>query len=483
MNEAFDEWHLPKAKSKVYLGDNAAPKEAVKAYPVHFKKWAKKDLKDLIHRDYNHPSVFMWSIGNEIEWTFGHYSEAFAELNPKKAEEGYAHEPTYEKDKIKKVFEKSLDSTGIDPLATTAKQLVQWIKEEDTTRPVVCGSVLPSIGMVSGYGTAVDVYGFNYCASEYDIAHKTYPDLKIIGSENWGSYPEWKACLDRDFVSGVFLWTGFAYLGEAGPWPRKGLEISLFDYAGYKTPRGHFFETLWKKDPKVYMVTTPASESEFSYSEKEGWKFDMQLTPPPVWNMLRLWEWYKVYPKWNYKEKEAIVVQAYTNCEEAELFINDKSLGKQKLSSVIEDDHILKWLVPYEGGELKLVGYNAGKKVDEYNLRTQGKLARIAIAVDKSTLKADNYDVAVVSVRLIDENGSLITDADTKVDFQIEGEAKNIGVDNGWEKNIQSHKSNGMVTHHGKATIFIQSTKKKGKIKVTATAGKTISNTLMITSE
>jgi len=481
MNEAFDEWSLPKGKSKVYLGDNAASPEASKAYPQHFNEWAERDLKDLIKRDFNHPSVIMWSIGNEIEWTYPHYSKTFNEVNPNSSAAGYEYVPIYDAKTIKPVFEKNLDS--IDPLATIAKKLVQWVKEEDTTRPVVCGSVLPSIGMVSGYGTAVDVFGFNYRQADYDIAHKTYPDLKILGSENWGAYSEWKSCVEREFVAGIFVWTGFAYLGEAGPWPRKGLNISFFDFAGFKTPRGHFYETLWKDEPKVYMVTTPASESEYSYTEKEGWKFEMQLTPPPVWNKLRLWEWYKVHPKWNYAENDPIIVQAYTNCEEAELFLNGKSLGKQQLATVVESDHILKWSVPYTKGELKIIGYNGGRKVDEYILKSQSDISKIEITSNKTSLKADGYDVAAVTIKLLDKNGTLVTDADTKVTFAILGQGKNIGLDNGWEMNIQAHTTNSIMTHNGRAVLFLQSTKNKGNIAVEAIIPKVSSKENYISSQ
>ncbi len=510
MNEAFDEWSNPKGKSKVYLGDNAANKplhtknentemvidpsvandlkhnknldfiDPTIGYPEVFNKWAERDLKDLIKRDYNHPSVIMWSIGNEIEWTYPHYSKTFNEVNPNSSSAGYDYVPIYDAEKIKTAFEKNSD--GTDPLVSIARNLVKWVKEEDNTRPTVCGSVLPSVGMVSGYGTAVDVFGFNYRESEYDIAHQTYPDLKILGTENWNAYSEWKAIKERDFVSGIFTWTGFAYMGEAGPWPRKGLDISLFDFAGFKTPRGHFFETLWAHDPKVYMVTTPADESEFSYSKENGWKFNIQLTPPPVWNKLRLWEWYKVYPKWNYSKEEPIIVQTYTNCEEAELFLNGTSLGKQKLADVVEYDHILKWLVPYSEGELKIVGYNDGKKADEYTLASQKAISKIEMNSNKITLDADDYDIAVVDIKLVDENGTLVTDADTKVTFSINGEAKNIGVDNGWEMNVQPHKTNSVVTHHGRAVIYVQATKSKGNIKVEASIDGTKSNTIILTS-
>lgn len=481
MAEAFDEWFNAKGKNKVYIGDNAAKGEIAKSYPVHFNEWAERDLKDLILRDFNHPSVFMWSIGNEIEWTFGHYSKTFNEVNKKSGDQGYELVPTYNVNDIKETFDKN--SKGEDLLAKTANQLVKWVKEVDTTRPTTCGSVLPSIGLTSGYGTAVDVYGFNYRASEYDVAHKAFPNLKILGTENWGAYSEWKAVKERDFVPGIFAWTGFAYLGEAGPWPRKGLNISFFDYAGFKTPRGHFFECLWKSEPKVYMVTTPAKESEFSFTEKEGWKFDMQYSAPPVWKMLRKWEWYKTYPKWKYENDEAIVVQTYTNCEEAELFLNGISLGKQKLVDVTKTDNILKWLVPYKSGELKVVGYNNGEKVDEYLLNTTDKVSKIEIESTKTTLNADGYDVAIITAKLVDEKGNLIVDKDQEIEFIVDGEVKNLGVDNGWEMNVQPHKATKVVTHNGKAIILIQSTKKKGNSKVSAKSDKIESEILEIVSE
>lgn len=465
MAEAFDEWFVPKGKNLVYIGDNAAKGEMAKSYPVYFNEWAEKDLKDLIKRDFNHPSVIMWSIGNEIEWTFPHYSKTYNDVNGKTGAQGYVNVPDYDREKITNAFNKNIE--GEDPLAKTANQLVKWAKEVDTSRPTTAGSVLPSIGMASGYGKAVDVFGFNYRAADYDAAHKEYPNLKILGSENWGDYNEWKSINERDFVAGIFVWTGFAYLGEAGPWPRKGLEISFFDYAGFKTARGHFFECLWKPEPKVYMVTTPVSESEFSFSEKEGWKYEMQYTPAPVWKMLRKWEWYKTNPYWKYKNNEAIVVQTYTNCEEAELFLNGKSLGKQKLIDVKESDNILKWLVPFTEGELKVVGYNNGKQADEYILHTADKeVVKIEVSANKTSLKANGYDVAVVDIKLVDKNGNLIVDNDQEVEFKIVGEAKNIGIDNGWEMNVQSHKSNKVVTHKGRAVLIVQSTNKMGTIIV-----------------
>lgn len=478
MNEAFDEWDRPKGKNLVYIGDNAATGDMAKAYPEVFNEWAERDLKDLIKRDYNHPSIIMWSIGNEIEWIYPYYSEVFNEVNG----EGMAYKSVanYDSLTIKKEFDKA--TGGTDTLMIIAKMLYNWVKEMDTTRPVILGSVRPSIGLASGFTEAIDILGFNYGSHEYDAVHAAYPDLKILGSENWVAYSEWKYCAERDFVPGIFVWTGFAYLGEAGPWPRKGLNISLFDFAGNKNPRGHFFECLWNDTPKTYLVTTPASESEYSYTEEDGWKFDMQYTAPPVWNMLRMWEWYKVYSKWKYSDQEPIIVQSYTNCEEAELFLNGKSLGRKKRSD-FEDDNIIKWLVPYSNGELKVTGYNNGVPASTYSLKTHMELADIEINSTKDKLSANGYDVTVIELDLLDKNKTLLADAAVEITFNVEGSANIIGIDNGWEYNTQNHKSNSIITHNGKAFLFIQSTQDKGKIKVTATSGKLKSNQLIINSK
>lgn len=476
MNEFFDEWHKPKGKNVVYIGDNAAGPDISKGYSDVFLDWAEKDLKDLIRRDFNHPSVILWSIGNEIEWTFPYYSKAYREVEGEIRE--YVDPPTYDTALTKPVFQRI--TGGVDSLAIVAHLLSKWVKETDQTRPVVCGSVRPTIAFASGYADAVDVIGLNYRAIDYDGAHAAFPEKCILGSENWVAYSEWKACLERDFISGIFVWTGFAYLGEAGPWPRKGLNISLFDFAGFKNPRGHFFECLWQPAPKVYMVTTPAAESEYSYTEQAGWTFDIQLTPPPVWNKLRLWEWYKVNEHWNYSPGEMIVVQTYTNCEVAELFLNGKSLGKQSLADFAEDDNIIKWLVPYQQGELKVVGYKKGRVVDEYVLASTGKPVRIVLDSDKMMLQADQYDLAHVSVKLFDEAGHEIKDLAAEVSFKLTGNAHLLAVDNGWEMNVDPHDSHKVMTYRGRALAMIRSTDKKGVATITASIGDIESSPLQI---
>jgi len=475
MDEFFDEWHRPKDKSLVYLGDNLAKGDIAAGYSAYFMEWAERDLKDLIRRDFNHPSVIMWSIGNEIEWTFPEYSVAYNEVNPGIA--GYGETPTFDPEAIRPVTDRLLGPN--DSLAIVAKMLSDWVKEEDTTRPTVCGSVRPSISMVSGYGTAVDILGLNYRQQSYDAAHAAYPELNLLGSENWGAYSEWKAVKDRDFVAGIFVWTGFAYMGEGGPWPRKGLNISFFDYAGFKTPRGHFFECLWTEAPKTYLVTTPAADSEFAYDDETGWSFEMQKTPPPVWSELRRWEWYKVNEHWNYTAGEPIVVQAYTNCEEAELFLNGSSLGRLTRAD-FADDNILKWLVPYAEGKLVVKGFRNGEEVSVTPLNTTGKPASVILSSDKTSLKADRYDLAHVSVEVRDANGNVLRDLAEKITFDVTGAGTLLAVDNGWERNVANHYQRSVDTHNGRALAVIRAGATTGEVRITARVDGLDSEALLI---
>ena len=464
MAETFDDWLQAKKKSVVFLSDNAGSGDAISSYTEHFAKWAERDLRDLIKRDFNHPSVIMWSIGNEVEWTYPYYSQSQM-FDEEKADYYGAKPPIYEPKRVLENYKK-VKGEGPDNLSRTAHYLTKIVKSIDTSRPVTAGLVIPSVGFVSGYTDALDVVGFNYRAQEYDTAHKTYPNKPIIGSENWGTWAEWNAVKEREFVPGIFVWTGFAYKGEAGPWPRKGLEISFFDFAGNKTPRGHLFETLWVEKPKVYMATIAAKDSEYQFDKDKGWTFTERTHPIKQMQWLRKWEWYGVSDTWNYSKNEDVTVHVYANTEQTELFINDKSLGKQTLSDA--QNGILFWQLPFAQGELKVVGYNQGKKVAEYALNTHGEAAKIALHPDKLTLSADTYDLAHIHAKIIDKNGNTVVLDSKDVEFTVSGAANLVAVDNGWENNVQIATNSSINTHMGKALGIVRSNGEKGEIRVTA---------------
>ena len=464
ISEVFDDWLRAKDKSVVFLSDNAGKGDSVKSYTDHFPEWAERDLIDLIHRDFNHPSVFMWSIGNEIEWTYPYYNRSQIWDGEKQDYRGKLP-PVYDPARVKESFEKN-KGPKVDPLARTAKFLSDLVKEHDTSRPVTAGMVTPSVNYISGYTDALDVVGFNYRAQEYDIAHKTYPNKPIYGSENWGTWPEWQAANEREFIPGIFIWTGFAYKGEAGPWPRKGLEISLFDYAANKTARGHQMEGFWVDKPKVYLATIPADKAEYQYDEEQGWVYTERKHPVKQMQWVRKWDWYNVEDSWNYQDDEKILVHVYANTDESELFLNGKSLGKQSISD--ENNRILFWYVPFEAGEIKVVGYNKGQKVAEYGVNTHGKLHSLELTASKTELKADTYDVSHVHVRMVDKDGNTVLDNQSKITFELSGVANLIAVDNGSENSVQDETASHIIPHYGRALAVIQSTEKQGDIVLTA---------------
>jgi hypothetical protein len=458
--EMFDDWLRPKDKSVVFLSDNAGQGDSVKSYTEHFPRWAERDLTDLIRRDFNHPSIIMWSIGNEIEWTYPFYNASQQWDGEKKDYHG-KRPPVYDPARVRQEFAKNKGGQ-VDHLARTAKYLSNIVKKLDLSRPVTAGMVTPSVNFVSGYTDALDVAGFNYRSQEYDAAHEKYPDKPIYGSENWGTWPEWKAAKEREFVPGIFIWTGFAYKGEAGPWPRKGLEISLFDYAGNITPRGHQFEGFWVDEPKVYLATIDAAKSEYQYDENDGWVFNERAHPIEKMQWLRAWEWYDVDDSWNYQPQQDVIVHVYANTEQSELFLNGKSLGKQSISD--DNNRILFWQLPFEEGELKVVGYNDGQPVAEYALHTHQSVASIELTSSKKQLQADRYDVAHVHVRLVDKNGNTVLNHDDSVSFRLAGPGTLMAVDNGWQNSVQDERADNILPHQGRALAIIQSTNVAGEI-------------------
>ncbi len=476
--EAFDDWDRAKKKSKVYLGDNAATPESSVSYNIHFNEWAERDLKDLIRRDFNSPSIIMWSIGNEVEWTYPYYAQAAIFKN--KTDTYFNNAPDFTPEPIKEKL-KTLNPDNIDNLPIIANTLAKYVKEIDTSRPVTAGLVHPSVGFVSGYTDALDIVGFNYRAPSYESAHKMYPDKVIYGSENWGAWREWRDVKDKDYVSGIFIWTGFAYKGEAGPMPRMGLEISLFDFVGNKTARGHFFETLWVDKPKTYVGTTAAAKSEFSYSKENGWTWTKRKAPAHIWQELRRWEWYDINEIWQYQHNEQVVVQSYTNTESAELFINGKSFGRLRLADF--EDRVIKWLVPFQAGELKVVGYNQGIAVSQDVINTHGEVAKIALSSENNLLTADGYDTTYIHAQLLDNNNNLVVDSQANVKFSIEGPAELVVVDNGWEMNTQDVLADNVNSYKGKAAMLLKTTDKAGDIVITATSNKNIINTITIKSQ
>ncbi len=458
-DEFFDEWDNPKDK-RFNKWEEKSTDYITRGYGEHFQEWAEKDLKNTVLSHRNHPSVFQWSIGNEIEWTYRRNAATTGFFNNMEWSGNYFwSEPPHSVEKIKHLM--NTLPRGKYDIGKTAMKLSKWTKELDTTRPVVANCILPSSSHLSGYADALDIVGYSYRRVLYDYGHKHYPNKVIMGTENLGQYHEWKAIMERPHISGTFLWTGIDYMGEIrAPWPVRTQPSGLLTSAGFKRGSYHMMKTLWSDEPHIH-IATQIMEKSLNKIDENG---NAVAKDPEKWKHA-LWEWQDVNEHWNYSEGELISVEVYSNIEELELFLNGKSLGKKKLADF--EDHIYKWGVPFEEGDLKVVGHKNGIDVVEKIVSVRTSSA-INIEADIDKIYANNNDVVHVVAQLTDDQGNPSMTDDKEITFEIKGPAKLLGVDNGWKKSIQKFQTNVNTTHNGKTLMILQAMGEPGTIEVFA---------------
>ncbi|MDF2587889.1 MAG: Beta-galactosidase BoGH2A [Anaerocolumna sp.] len=321
MDEAFDEWEG--AKNKWSTGHNVYPPKH-QGYFEDFPEWHERDLSDLIKRDRNHPSIIMWSIGNEIDYPNDPYCHPlFTSMTGNNDKNKPAAEKQYNQDK-----------PNAERLSVLAKQLTKIIKQYDTTRPVTAAVAFPELSTHIGYIDPFDVVGYNYKEQFYADDHKRFPEKPFLGSENSHSYEAWKAVRDNDYISGQFLWTGIDYLGEAHGWPIHGSGAGNLTLAGYPKTSYYRRKSFWSENTMIYLVTARAT------LENES-----EQTPT---------EWKHMYRSWNYVPGEMIEIRCYTNVSKAVLFCNNRSFGEKQNDA---DTGYISWIIPFEAGELSVKGY------------------------------------------------------------------------------------------------------------------------------
>ena len=469
-DEFFDEWDNPKDKRKNM--NEQSVDYITRGYAEHFQEWAEKDLKNTVLAHRNHPSIIQWSIGNEIEWTYPRNGDATGFFNNMHWGGNYFWSlPPNSPEQIKKQLE-TLPRGKYD-IGETAQKLADWTRELDTTRYIIANCILPSSSYESGYIDALDMVGYSYRRVIYDYGHKNYPDKPIMGTENLGQWHEWKAVMERPFISGTYLWTGIDYMGESnGRWPQKAGSSGLLDLAGFEKPAYHMFKSLWQNKPHVHMVTQTEKNSIY--------KIDGAGNPvekkPGAWKQA-LWGWHEVNDHWNYNTNDLTIVEVYSNCDEVELFLNGKSLGVKKLDDF--EDRIYKWAIPFEKGTLKAQGKRNGEVV-ETSLITALEPNAIELSVDNTQLRANGYDVAHIVAQLVDKNGIPVKNNDREITFTINGDVKILGVDNGANDNVQDFQSNKLMTSQGRCLLIVQSERKPSDIDLQADSGTLKSNMLTI---
>ncbi len=451
-NEIFDEMDNPKDK-RFNLNEREVLYRT-RGYTEHFQEWGESDLKRVVMRDRNHPSVFMWSIGNETEWTYPEYKHVSG-LFDKGAGSYWNAIPKLTAEEMKARYESLPEQEYV--LTETAKKLVKWVKDLDTTRPVTANCIIPVASCVTGFAEALDIVSVSYQIAQYDWMKERFPNMMFTGGENTGLLQEWKSVTDNPMVFSMYMWTGIDYLGECnGRWPQKAWPGDMVDLAGFTKAGWNHFKAIWDEKPFVALQTHSAKNS----------KFDLQNTE--IVNAAKAgknWSNYLSEPIWNYAEGEMTVVEVVTNQPEATLYLNGESLGTKKLADC--PDNIMRWAVPFAAGKLEA-------KVSEEvstSLMTAGKATKIVLDVDKSAIAADGYDLSHIVAQLVDEDGNPVRTEESEVKFTIEGDAHLMGVDNGWNQSTQDFQSDKVETRLGRCLAIVQSLRSKsGKVTITATA-------------
>ncbi|SNR30994.1 protein of unknown function [Lutibacter agarilyticus] len=459
-DELFDEWDNP--KDKRFNQNEKSVDYITRGYGEHFQEKAASDVHNVIVSHRNHPSIIQWSIGNEIEWTYPRNAAATGFFNNMSWNGNYFwSESPYSIDEIKQQL--ATLPKGKYDIGETAQKLSKLVKNLDTSRPITANCILPSASHLSGYADALDIVGYSYRRVLYDYGHKNYPDKPIMGTENLGQYHEWKAVLERPFIAGMFIWTGFDYMGEIrDPWPVRVQPSGLLNTAGFPKGSYHMMKTLWNDEPHIHFATQNIEKS-LNKINKQG---EIVAKNPEKWKNA-LWEWQDVNEHWNYNKGEMISVELYSNCDEIELFLNNQSLGLKTLSDF--EDHIYKWGVPFTDGKLVAKGKKDGIEITS-EIITAKKAMKIEISSEEKVLKGNNKDVAHIIVQLTDDNGNPVKTDDKEITFEIVGNAKLLGVDNGWKKSIQKFQTNKNTTHKGKTLLIIQAMGEVGEIEVVASA-------------
>lgn len=419
MDEAFDMWKISKTPFD---------------YSADFDVWHRRDLEDLVLRDRNHPSVFIWSIGNEImeQW----------------------------------------DTSG----TRIARELASIVRKLDDTRPITaaCNDPKPENYLIRS--KALDLIGYNYHEENFAQFPELFPGQKFLATETtsalatrgsydmpsdsirrwplkwdvpfyegnadmscsaydncsapWGSTHEetWKIVKKYDFMSGMFIWTGFDYIGEPTPypWPARSSYFGILDLCGFPKDAYYLYKSEWTSEPVLHL-----------------------------------------FPHWNWAPGQMIDVWAYSNCDEVELWLNGTSLGTQRKTG---DMLHFSWRVPFEAGTLRATGKQNGKVILTREIQTAGEPYRIVLSPDRNAIRADGDDLSYVTVTVVDKNNVVVPYADNRIYFTVEGNGELEATDNGNQVSMESFKSHERRAFHGMCLAVVRSGLQPGNLVLKASA-------------
>ena len=407
INEAFDMWETGKNPFDFHL---------------FFKDWWQKDIESMVYRDRNHPSIILWSIGNEI--------------------------PDMDKPSVVK----------------TAKILADYVRKLDSTRPVTA-AVNQMKEDKDSFISHLDVAGYNYAFERYKIDHDRDPKRVMAATESspFLAFDYWMGVIDNPWVIGDFVWTSFDYIGEAsigwrGFWPDEHLfpwtlaYCGDIDICGWKRPQSFYRDVLWETNQLSLFVKAPEPTFELNQN-KQAWS---------------QWHWHDVLADWNWNgyEGKPLEVNVYSSCEQVELFLNNKSLGKKPTNRTNQFTAV--WNVAFQAGNLKAVGYNGKKQIKVAELKTAQGSAEIRMVADRNSIEANGQDLSYVTVEITDANGNRNPKAENEVKFEIEGPGEIIAVGNANPVSLESYQQPIRKAWQGKCLVIIKSGKQAGNVLLTA---------------
>lgn len=450
MDEAFDMWRKRKTKYD---------------YARYFNEWHEKDLTDFVVRDRNHPSIIMWSIGNEVleQWTDA--SADTLSLDQANLILNFGHKETVK-----------AESEGLSVNTLLACKLADMVRGLDPSRPITSGCNEPGSYNHLFKGGALDIIGYNYHEGWFKDVPSTFPGMPFVVTESvsalmtrgyyrmpsdtmfvwpsswdkpffdesvscssydnchvpWGSTHEemLRQVARNDFIMGQFVWTGFDYIGEPTPypWPARSSYFGLVDLAGFPKDAYYLYQSQWRPDLKVLHL----------------------------------------FPHWNWKEGETVDMWAYyNNADEVELYVNGVSQGVRKPS---QDVLHASWRVKFAPGKVEAVSRKDGKEVCRTAINTAGEPYKVVLTPDRSLIKSDGKDLSYFTADVLDKDGNLCPWADNEISFQVSGAGENVGVDNGSPISHERFKSDHRKAFYGKALLIVRNNGSKGKIKVSASA-------------
>lgn len=440
MDEAFDEWEFP--KRKWLQGWNFGTPGFQGSYDF-FESWGEQDLADMVKRDRNHLSIFAWSIGNEVDYPNDPYSHPI--LNGEKKEGGFtqASYGGYKK-----------DAPDAMRLGDIAKRLVAVVKKYDKSRAVTAGLAGVAMSNETAYPAALDIAGYNYTESRYQLDHQRFPERVIFGSENRHDLSAWLAVRDNAHIFGQFLWTGIDYLGESGRWPSRGFYSGLLDFAGFVKPRGYYRQSLWSDKPMAYLGTYPL---------KGG------ATTTDVWSALESEQGQRkneapsmdAWPIWNYQEGQQIRVVCYTNSPQARLELNGRVVGEEK--NYDEKTGIIFWDIPYAAGKLEVVGLDTNKKeVVRHTIESSERPAAIQATVIGGKA-IESGGILQVALQVVDNKGLPVVLSEDEITCDVAGNARLLGMEAGNNADMGDYTDNKQRVYHGKMIVYVQALGKSGE--------------------